>query len=89
MMRVCCQDPTERKDWTVGFGPRLKGDTIASCSLTVDTGLTVTKTNDTQSVTVWTEGGSSGNKYRVTVRVVTAAGRKYSKSFIVHVKQEA
>lgn len=54
----------------------LDGDTIASHTVTVDTG--ITKNSDaktTTDVTVWLSGGTAGSSYKVTCRITTAGGR--------------
>lgn len=54
------------------------GETISSHTITAATGITVDSsslTDSSTSVTVWLSGGTDGNKYNVTCRIVTSAGR--------------
>lgn len=52
------------------------GDTIASHSVVVPTGLTLgAHSNTSAAVTAWLAGGAAGAIYDVVCRIVTAGGR--------------
>jgi len=60
-------------DWTEWLA---SGETIATHTITVDTGLT--KDSSTESggkVTVWLSGGTAGENYKVACLITTSAGR--------------
>lgn len=60
------------------------GETIASHTVTVPTGLTLdSSTASTTTVTAWLSGGTAGTTYTVTCRVTTSAGRTDDKSITV------
>lgn len=71
------KDPDSVLDYKWKFDDWLPtGDTIASRSVTVPSGITKdSDSNDTTSVTVWLSGGTAGNTYGVTVRATTTQGR--------------
>lgn len=70
-------------DWSAWLG----NDTIDTSTWTVDTGIAVaadpapSHTNTT--TTVWLSGGTAGQTYTVTNRVITAGGRTDERSFQV------
>ena len=54
----------------------LDGDTISTSTWEADSGITIgSDSNDTTTATVWLSGGTSGDTYIVTNRIVTAGGR--------------
>lgn len=65
----------------------LQGDTIASVTWTVPTGIVKdSNTNTTTKGTVWLSGGTAGTDYLVTARFVTASGRTHDVSLLVKVR---
>jgi len=61
-------------DWTEWLAN--ESDTISSSTFTVETGLTKnSSTNTTTTATVWLSGGTAGEEYDVTNRIVTTGGR--------------
>lgn len=65
------------------------GETIASRTVTLDTGLTKDSdsvTDSSTSVTVWLSGGTAGSTYGVTCRITTTAGRTDERSIVIEVK---
>ena len=53
----------------------LNGDTISSSTWTAESGLTVdSDSNDTTNATAVISGGTEGSKYKLTNKIVTAAG---------------
>jgi hypothetical protein len=65
--------PTEILDYIFDWKAWLGSDTIASATVTADTGLTVVSTTySTTSVTTWISGGTVDTDYVVTCTIVTA-----------------
>ncbi len=65
------------------------GDTIASATVTAETGLTVgSYSNTATAVTAWLSGGIVGESYNVTCRVVTANGRTDDRTITLLVTQQ-
>ena len=65
------------------------GDTIASATVTADTGLTVASDSNTATVvTAWLSGGTVGESYDVTCRVVTADGRTDDRTITLLIRQQ-
>lgn len=65
----------------------LHGDTIASVSWTIPTG--ITKTTDsatTTKATVWLTGGTVGTDYLCTARITMASGRVGDWSLLIKVR---
>jgi hypothetical protein len=79
---VFYKDPDAVLDYAFDWADEwLEDDTIASYSINVPTGITVDSDSDTAGVvTVWLSGGTAGESYTVTCRVVTDAGRTDDKS---------
>ena len=60
-------------DWTEWLA---SGETIATHTITADTGITVdSSTEDDGKVTVWLSGGTAGINYKVACKITTSAGR--------------
>jgi len=88
MSQQFVKDPDEVLDYTFDWATWLNGDTIASDTVTVDTGLTKdSDSNDTDSVTVWLSGGTAGTAYKVSSKIVTAAGRTAERTIIITVRE--
>lgn len=63
------------------------GDTIATSSMTADTGLTVASdTHDTSTATVWLSGGTDGQNYDVVNEITTAGGRTDERTMVIQVR---
>lgn len=66
------KDPDEVKDYGFDWADALAGDTIATSTWQVPTGLTEdSKSNNTTTTTIVLSGGIAGEIYKVTNRVVT------------------
>lgn len=73
---------TGRTDWLAA------GETITTKTVTVSTGITLDSdslTNSSTSVTAWLSGGTAGQSYTVTCRIVTSAGRTDERSIKIQV----
>lgn len=70
------KDPNDTIDFAFNWKPRLDGDTIDTATFVLPDGLTsVSTSNTTTTATIFVSGGSEGQTYRITSRVVTAGGR--------------
>lgn len=70
-------------DWTDWL---TEGDTIDTYTIDPEDGITVDSDDDTGSVvTVWLSGGTLGEKYRVTCRIVTVDGRTDDRTITVQI----
>lgn len=66
-------------DWSLWLAST--GDTIVTSTWIVPTGLTKTdESNTTTTATVWLSGGTAGQSYEITNRIVTAQGRTDDRS---------
>lgn len=83
------KDPSAQLDWQFNWSDWLDaGETILSASFIVDDGLTVDSTGHDDTVaTVWVSGGTAGNVYRVTSRVMTSADRTDDRSINIRVTE--
>lgn len=95
------KDPDAVLDYIMIWYTWLGSDRIASVTVSADTGITVDSglantsvvtIDDTDYpiatvVTVWLSGGTAGERYAVTVHIVTDAGREDDRSFEVSVKE--
>lgn len=83
------KDPDAVLDYTRDWSTYLAGDTIATSTWVVPTGLTVnSSTNDTTTATIWLAGGTAFTSYIVTNRITTAGGRTDDRSFLMTVKEK-
>jgi hypothetical protein len=74
-------------DWA-GKGWLQAGETIASSTITVATGITNTLTTVLPgSVTAWLSGGVVGQTYLVTCNVLTSTGRRDERSIRLNIIQ--
>jgi len=65
----------------------LQSDTIATSTVTVESGLTLdSDSNNTVRAIAWLSGGTAGVDYTVTNQIVTAAGRTGERSILVRVR---
>lgn len=89
MPRSFEKDPGARLDYTINWSDWLDGDTISTSTWLAETGITVdSDTNTTTTTTVWLSGGTLGNAYDVTNRIVTAAGREDDRTIEVHIREK-
>jgi hypothetical protein len=72
------KDPDEVKDYILDWTDELDGDTISGMPtwVGVPAGITMEdESNTTTTHTIWLSGGTAGESYVFTSRVVTAGGR--------------
>lgn len=83
------KDPNAVLDYIVNWATFLGADTISSDSWVVPVGITsVTETNTTTTSTIWLSGGTIGQKYALTNRIVSAGGRTEDRTIYVKVKEK-
>lgn len=84
------KDPDAVLDYVWNWASWLPdGDTIASATVTADSGLTVDSDSaTTTAVTAWLSGGTVGQSYGVTCRIVTADGRTDDRTIKILVRQQ-
>lgn len=88
-MKIFTKDPSDVLDYTRKAAKFLGTDTISTSTWSADSGITIdSDSNDTSTATVWLSGGTAGNQYTITNRIVTSGGRTKDKSFIVKVEQQ-
>lgn len=86
MASAFVKDPSAVLDYVWNWSSWLGVDTIASHTVTAATGLTVdSSAATTTAVTAWLSGGTAGQSYTVTCRIVTAAGRTDERSITIQV----
>jgi hypothetical protein len=85
------KQPGEVQDYDISFVDWLAGlsDTASSIDLaSVDTGITLVSSALVSGVVkVWLSGGTDGTSYKVTVRILTAGGRKKEDEIVVMVRE--
>ncbi len=83
------KDPDSVLDYTIDWSAWLGDDTIATSTFLVSDGLTKNSDSKTTTMTlVWLSGGTAGNNYSVTNRIVTSSGRTADRSFRVWVREQ-
>ena len=82
---IFIKDPDATLDYEWDWEPWLDGDTIASVTVSVPTGLTSSgHTNTTKVVKIWLSGGTVGERYQVSCKITTALGRTDERTFLIN-----
>ncbi len=84
------KDPNAVLDYTFDWAPYLTpiGDTIASVTWVLSTGLTkVSQSNTSTSATAFVSGGVAGEKATLTCRIVTNGGRTDDRSVTLKIEE--
>jgi hypothetical protein len=83
------KDPDAVLDYSVDWSSWLDdAETVASHVVIASTGITVDSDNEAAGVvTVWLSGGTVGERYTVTTRITTSAGRTDDRSIEIWVRQ--
>ncbi len=85
------KQPAEVLDYDIDYTDWLEtGDTIASKTVTAETGLTVDSSaiwGADKKVKVWLSGGTDATTYKVTVTIVTVAGCTKEDEFRMKIKE--
>lgn len=72
-------------DWSAWLSA---GETIQTSAVTAEAGITVdSDTNTTTATTVWLSGGTVGESYQITNRIVTNQGRTDDRTIDIYVYQ--
>lgn len=80
------KDPVAVLDYSVNWATWLGSDTISTSTWDVPPGITKdSDTNTTTAATIWLSGGSLGQNYRITNRIVTVAGRTDERTIYVNI----
>jgi len=83
------KDPDATLDYQVDWSEWLGSDTIASSTWVVDSGITLDiDTNTTTTATAWLSGGTAGETYTATNRIVTADGRTDDRTITIQIAQK-
>jgi len=70
------KDPSEVKDFAIDWSEALEGDTIATSTWLLPSGVTESSaTNTTTLATIFLAGGTAGSSYVIVNQITTAAGR--------------
>jgi len=70
------RDPNAVLDYSIDWTEWLSGDAISTSSWIIPTGLSTTASSfGTATTIVWISGGTAGEIYDVTNRIVTTGGR--------------
>ena len=89
-MSLYVKDPNAVLDYTIDWSDWLgENETISTHSVIADTGITVDSSSivDNTSVMIWLRGGTVGQYYRVTCRIVTTAARTDDRSITIQVEE--
>ena len=82
------KDPSAVLDYVWDWTAWLEGDVISSHTVTPADGITVNSSSSTgAAVTVWVSGGTAGQRYLVTCRIVTTGGRTDERTILFVVTQ--
>jgi len=84
------QQPNERKSYSIVYDDALdEGDSVSLVELCIaepdDMSVSPVLATDSR-VRVWCEGGTTGETYKVTVRVLTAGGEKLEDELFIRVR---
>ena len=80
------KDPSAILDYEFDWSEWLGSDTITTSTVTAASGMTVASSAATSTVvTAWLSGGTAGQEYAVTNRIVTAAGRTDERMITIRV----
>jgi len=82
------KDPNAVLEYINDWSDWLNGDTIATSTWTVPTGITKdSSTNTTTTATIWLSGGTVGENYTAVNHIVTTAGRAEDRSLYFTIVQ--
>lgn len=80
------KDPQAHLDYQVNWTAWLGTDTISASTWIVPAGITLEAETETLvTATVWLSGGTEGESYTITNRIVTAGGRTDERSLTVFI----
>lgn len=90
MSNTFIKDPAAVKDYLIDWGTNwLDGDTLASVTWSVPTGITQdAATHTTTTATIWLSGGTAGVTYPIVCHITTAGGRADEKTIFIVARDE-
>lgn len=90
ILETFTKQPGETLDYDISFAEFLAGyaDTGLSATVTAAAGITLDFFSLTQGVVkVWLSGGTTGQSYKVTVRLTTTGGRIKEDEIVIKIKE--
>jgi hypothetical protein len=82
------KDPNSVADYGLDWSLRLVDDTILTSTWIVPDGITANSNSHTATTTtIWLAGGTAGETYSLTNRVVTAGGRTWDWTVQLKIKE--
>jgi hypothetical protein len=88
-MKAYNKSPAAALDYVEDYLTYLGADTISTSTWTGTGGITKNSDSKTSTTTtVWFSGGTAGQNYLWTNRIITAAGRTDERSIIIRVEQQ-
>lgn len=88
---IYTKQPGDSIDIDIDFSQWLPStDTISTSSATAEAGITLGSTTNNlteKKVKQWVSGGTTGNRYKVTVRMTSVEGRIKEVDFYIKVKE--
>lgn len=89
MARWPDKDPDAVLDYELNWSAWLNGDSIATSTWDVPSGLTKVSDSFTSTATkIWLSGGSYGQTYAIRNRITTAAGRTDDRTVSLRIRQK-
>lgn len=83
------KDPDAVLDYRVDWTDWLDGDTIATSTWIVPSGITQdSESNSTTTATIWLSDGTEGTTYGVVNRITTTGGRTDDRTIYIVVKDK-
>ena len=83
------KDPDDVLDYSIDWTARLAGDTISSSIWIVPAGITKDSDSNTDSIsTIWLSAGTVGQRYNITNRITTVAGRTIDNTVSLIVQEQ-
>lgn len=81
------KDPDEVLDYNIDWSDRLVGDTIATSTWIVPTGIVAdSQAKAATTTTLWLSSGTLGAKYDILNRIVTVEGRTMDQTVTMKIK---
>lgn len=82
------KDPDAVLDYQIDWEDWLDSDTISTSEWTVESGITRdSDANTATTTTIWLSGGTAGETYSLTNRIVTTGGRTEDRTMTVYVEE--
>jgi len=83
------KDPDALLDYSVDWTGWLCSDTIVTGTWAVPSGITEVGSSNTDEIsTIWLSGGTNGQSYNITNRIITAGGRHDDRTITISVRDK-